>query len=67
MATDLLDSAKSKGGSALRSAKPYTVAFGNGSSQVFRARFGGFEDQRDAVNACKVLKKSGVKCWASVE
>jgi D-alanyl-D-alanine carboxypeptidase len=67
MADDLLDQAKSKGGKALRSAKPYAVAFGDGASQVYRARFGGFDDQRDAVNACKTLKKAGIKCWASME
>jgi D-alanyl-D-alanine carboxypeptidase len=67
MANDLLDTVKSKGGKVLRSAKPYTVAFGNGGSQVYRARFGGFDDQREAVNACKALKKAGVKCWASME
>ncbi|AYG59222.1 SPOR domain-containing protein [Rhizobium jaguaris] len=62
-ASDLLDSAKSKGGKALHSAKPYTLAFDGG----YRARFGGFEDQNAAVNACKALKKAGVKCWASLE
>ncbi|MDE1992091.1 MAG: D-alanyl-D-alanine carboxypeptidase [Rhizobiaceae bacterium] len=62
-ASDLLDSAKNKGGKALRSAKPYTVAFDGG----YRARFGGFGDQDAAVNACKALKKAGVKCWASLE
>src|SRR5262249_58933513 len=67
MASDLLDAAKAKGGKALRAAKPYTDAFGAGNSQVYRARFGGFDDQRDAVNACKSLKKAGVKCWASME
>lgn len=67
MASDLLDNAKGKGGKLLHSAKPYTVAFGSGASQVYRARFGGFDDQRDAVNACKALKKSGIKCWATME
>ncbi|WP_205925865.1 D-alanyl-D-alanine carboxypeptidase [Rhizobium sp. P38BS-XIX] len=62
-ASDLLDAAKTKGGKALRSAKPYTVAFDGG----YRARFGGFEDQNSAVNACKALKRAGVKCWASME
>ncbi|MGY5811686.1 D-alanyl-D-alanine carboxypeptidase [Rhizobium sp. LEGMi198b] len=62
-ANDLLDTAKSKGGKALRSAKPYALAFDGG----YRARFGGFEDQNAAVNACKALKKAGVKCWASLE
>jgi D-alanyl-D-alanine carboxypeptidase len=67
MASDLLDNAKDKGGKALRSAKPFAVAFGSGSSQVYRARFGGFDNQTDAVNACNVLKKSGIKCWASAQ
>ena len=67
LASNLLDDAKSKGGKALQSAKPYAVAFGSGSSQIYRARFGGFDDQRDAVNACNVLKRSGMKCWASAQ
>ncbi|WFU10627.1 SPOR domain-containing protein [Rhizobium sp. CB3090] len=62
-ANDLLDTAKSKGGKALRLAKPYALAFDGG----YRARFGGFEDQNAAVNACKALKKAGMKCWASLE
>lgn len=67
MAMDLLDSAKSKGGKALALAKPFAVAYGGGGDQVYRARFGGFDDQRDAVNACKALKKAGVKCWAAAQ
>ncbi|MET0746765.1 MAG: SPOR domain-containing protein, partial [Rhizobium sp.] len=67
MASDLLDNAKSKAGKALQSAKPYTLAFGGGGSQVYRARFGGFIDQREATNACSVLKRSGIKCWASLQ
>ncbi|ARO30280.1 serine-type D-Ala-D-Ala carboxypeptidase protein [Rhizobium sp. NXC14] len=67
MAMDLLESAKSKGGKALASAKPFAVAYGAGNDQVYRARFGGFDDQRDAVNACKALKKAGIKCWAAAQ
>ncbi len=67
MAMDLLASAKAKGGKALNSAKPFTVAYASGADQVYRARFGGFDDQRDAVNACKALKKAGVKCWAAAQ
>ncbi|ARM88554.1 serine-type D-Ala-D-Ala carboxypeptidase protein [Rhizobium sp. CIAT894] len=67
MAMDLLDSAKTKGGKALASAKPFAVAYGAGGDQLYRARFGGFDDQRDAVNACKALKKAGVKCWAAAQ
>ncbi|WP_184396951.1 SPOR domain-containing protein [Rhizobium sp. BK650] len=66
-AMDLLQDAKAKGGKALNSAKPFAVAFANGGDQVYRARFGGFDDQRDAVNACKALKKAGVKCWAAAQ
>jgi len=67
MAMDLLESAKSKGGKALASAKPFAVAYAAGGDQLYRARFGGFDDQRDAVNACKALKKAGIKCWAAAQ
>ncbi|WP_183747090.1 SPOR domain-containing protein [Rhizobium sp. BK196] len=66
-AMDLLANAKAKGGKALSSAKPFAVAYGNGGDQIYRARFGGFDEQRDAVNACKALKKAGVKCWAAAQ
>jgi len=66
-AMDLLQSAKAKGGKALSSAKPFAVAYANDGDQVYRARFGGFDGQRDAVNACKALKKAGVKCWAAAQ
>ncbi len=67
MAMDLLDAAKAKGGKVLRSAKPITVAVASGSGKLYRARFAGFEGQTDAVNACKVLKRRGVSCWASAQ
>lgn len=66
-ARGLLQSAQEKGGSALRSAKPFTVAFSRDGSQVYRARFGGFDGQNAAVNACNALKKKGVSCWASLQ
>ncbi|HXV30631.1 MAG TPA: D-alanyl-D-alanine carboxypeptidase [Sinorhizobium sp.] len=64
-AMTLLGNAQEKGGKALRNATPFTVAFGSGSAQVYRARFGGFDDQSKAINACKFLKKKGFACWAS--
>jgi D-alanyl-D-alanine carboxypeptidase len=67
MALDLLQDAQDKGGRALRTAKPYTVAFNSNGSQVYRARFGGFDDQKTAVEACSALKKKGVSCWASAQ
>ena len=67
MAMDLLDKAQDKGGKVLRSATPFTVAFVKGEEQLFRARFGGFADQDAAVRACKILKKKGIGCWASLQ
>jgi D-alanyl-D-alanine carboxypeptidase len=67
MAMDLLQKAQDKGGKVLRSARPFTVAFVKGEEQLFRARFGGFSDQDSAVRACKVLKKKGIGCWASLQ
>lgn len=67
MAMDLLRSTQDKGGKVLRSATPFAMAFNSGSDQIYRARFGGFDDQKAAVNACKALKKKGVGCWASLQ
>ncbi len=66
-ARNLLQSAQDKGGNVLRTAKPFTVAFTKDGSQMYRARFGGFGGQSDAVNACNALKKKGVSCWASLQ
>jgi D-alanyl-D-alanine carboxypeptidase len=64
-AKELLHHAQAKGGKVLRSAKPFTVAFTSDGSKLYRARFGGFDDQDAAVKACKVLKRQRVSCWAS--
>ncbi|RWX79368.1 D-alanyl-D-alanine carboxypeptidase [Neorhizobium lilium] len=66
-ALELLQSAQDKGGKVLRSAKPFAVAFGSNGGQVYRARFGGFDDQKAATEACGVLKKKGVSCWAAMQ
>ncbi|GEO84964.1 D-alanyl-D-alanine carboxypeptidase [Ciceribacter naphthalenivorans] len=66
-AMGLLRQAQDKGGKVLRSATPFTVAYNAGSAKVYRARFGGFDDQKTAVNACKALKKKGIGCWASAQ
>jgi D-alanyl-D-alanine carboxypeptidase len=67
MALDLLQTAQDKGGKVLRSAKPFTVAFSSSGGQVYRARFGGFDDQKTASDACGILKKKGISCWASMQ
>lgn len=66
-ARNLLESAQDKGGSLLRTAKPFTVAFSKDGAQMYRARFGGFGDQNQAINACNALKKKGISCWASLQ
>lgn len=66
-AMSLLRKAQDKGGKVLRSATPFAVAYNTGSAQVYRARFGGFDDQKTAVNACKALKKKGIGCWAAAQ
>ncbi len=65
MALDLLQTAQQKGGNVLRSATPFAVAIDNGGAQVYRARFGGFDNQKVAINACNQLKRKGMNCWAS--
>lgn len=67
LAMDLLRNAQEKGGKVLRSATPFTVAYGDGAQQIYRARFGGFDEQKDAVNACNALKKKGIGCWAAAQ
>lgn len=66
-AMNLLQDAQSKGGQVLRTATPFTVAFNANGAQVYRARFGGFGDQKAAVNACNALKRKGINCWASLQ
>lgn len=66
-AMTLLRKAQDKGGKVLRSATPFTVAYNSGSAKVYRARFGGFDDQKTAVNTCKALKKMGIGCWAAAQ
>ncbi|MBX9456084.1 MAG: D-alanyl-D-alanine carboxypeptidase [Rhizobium sp.] len=67
MAMDLLQKAQDKGGKVLRSATPFTVSYVKGEEQLFRARFGGFSGQDEAVRACNMLKKKGMGCWASLQ
>lgn len=66
-AMDLLKSARAKSGISLKGARPFAMAYGEGASQVYRARFVGFDDQKSAINACNRLKKAGVSCWAAMQ
>ncbi len=63
----LLQKVQDRGGKVLRSASAFTVAYNDNGNEVFRARFGGFQNQAQAVNTCKQLKKKGIGCWASLQ
>jgi D-alanyl-D-alanine carboxypeptidase len=63
-ARGLLDNARRQS-RALAEAQPFTEPVERGGATLFRARFGGFEDQAEANNACRDLKRSGVSCFAA--
>ncbi len=50
---------------ALAEAKGFTQPVERGGSTLFRARFAGFDDQAEANNACRDLKRSGFSCFAT--
>ncbi len=62
----LLSGAKSKAGKALAPATPFTQAVRKGSQTLYRARFSGFASKEAAWNACSVLKKQKVSCYALI-
>jgi D-alanyl-D-alanine carboxypeptidase len=49
----------------LAEAKGFTQSVERGGSTLFRARFAGFDDQSEANNACRDLKRSGFSCFAT--
>lgn len=63
----LLANTKGKAGGALDRSEPFALAYNTGGQSVYRARFGGFSDQEEAVRACRALKQNGVSCWASLQ
>ena len=50
---------------ALADARGFTQPVERGGATLFRARFAGFDDQSDANNACRDLKRSGFSCFAT--
>ncbi|MET3598624.1 D-alanyl-D-alanine carboxypeptidase [Martelella mangrovi] len=66
-ARDLLTRTKGKADGALDRSDPFALAYNNGGQEIYRARFGGFPDQEEAVKACRALKRNGVSCWASLQ
>lgn len=56
-----LDAARARVKSALSGADPYTEKVSKGSSELYRARFAGF-DEKSAKEACRLLKRNDFDC-----
>jgi D-alanyl-D-alanine carboxypeptidase len=63
-ARQLLASAKMAGDVALASASPFTETVNRNGTKLWRARFGGFDDRRQALSACSSLKAASFTCVA---
>lgn len=61
-ALSLLKSAKSSLSSGYSGLSPYTEAVRSGGATLYRARFTGFDNQADALSACKDLKAQSYSC-----
>ena len=64
-AKSALQAVASRAGQVVASASAYTVTFDKGGTTYYRARFGGFDSQKDASNACRQLKKQKIACYAT--
>ena len=62
-ARERLADAKSKAGSVLGAADPYTEVHEKGDKRYFRARFAGLK-QYQAESACRQLQKNQIACFA---
>lgn len=64
-AKDILARARAKASGPLAVASGFTEKVEKGGSTLFRARFAGFEESKDAQNACATLKRGGFACFAT--
>ncbi|KPF63455.1 hypothetical protein IP69_18935 [Bosea sp. AAP35] len=64
-ARDILARARAKAAGPLADATAVTEKVEKGGSTLFRARFAGFDDSKDAQNACARLKRDGFACFAT--
>ncbi len=63
-AKDILARARSKAGTALGDAAAFTEKVEKGGATLFRARFAGFDDAKEAESACRAVKRGGFSCFA---
>ncbi|MDP3407970.1 MAG: SPOR domain-containing protein [Bosea sp. (in: a-proteobacteria)] len=64
-ARDILARARTKAAGPLADATPLTEKVEKGGTTLFRARFAGFDDSKDAERACARLKRDGFACFAA--
>jgi D-alanyl-D-alanine carboxypeptidase len=64
-ARKLLDKARSSAQRVLSSAEPFTETVDKNGSRLWRARFAGFDDQKEAQAACAALKSRDFACMAA--
>ncbi len=59
----ILENAKSRNRTVLADASAFTEKVQKGDATLFRARFGGFDDNKEAAAACGALKRTGFNCF----
>lgn len=64
-AREILARARAKAAGPLADVTAVTEKVEKGGSTLFRARFAGFDDSKDAQNACARLKRDGFACFAT--
>jgi D-alanyl-D-alanine carboxypeptidase len=57
--------ARAKAAASLGGVAGFTEKVAKGGSTLFRARFAGFDDSKDAQSACAKLKRGGFSCFAT--
>ena len=64
-AKDILARARAKAAGPLADASPFTEKVEARGATLYRARFAGFEESKDAEKACAQLKRGGFACFAT--
>ncbi len=64
-AKDILAKARAKASGPLAEASPFTEKVETRGATLYRARFAGFEESKDAEKACAQLKRGGFACFAT--
>ncbi|WP_083533040.1 serine hydrolase [Bosea sp. WAO] len=64
-AKDILARARAKASGPLADASPFTEKVEARGATLYRARFAGFEESKDAEKACAQLKRGGFACFAT--